>query len=393
MHVTFLQVAAAKKAFEIGSEWRSMDGTKRRDLMLKLADLIERDRDYFEHLEAFDNGKPLGRKGQYGTSTDIHLVIQHYRYFAGWADKMHGSTIPVDGNLFCYTRKEPIGVCACIIPWNFPLTMQAWKLAPALASGCTVVLKTSEKTPLSALHLSKLIQEAGFPPGVVNTLSGYGPTAGKALASHHDVDKVAFTGSTAVGRLIQQYSTDSNLKNVSLELGGKSPMIVFDDADVEQAVDVAYVGLFLNQGQCCCASSRLFVQEGIYDEFVAAVVKKVKSTKVGKYTDVNSEQGPQVDDIQFKRVMGFIAKGKAEGATVATGGDRHGDKGYFVQPTVFTGKSFQSNVFIPRCVDQLLTQASISLSSIFGSCRHYNRGAGRHDHRPGRDLWPSHEHS
>jgi acyl-CoA reductase-like NAD-dependent aldehyde dehydrogenase len=315
-----------------------MDGTGRRDLMLKLADLIERDRAYLEELEALDNGKPLGREGQYGAAADLHLTIQHYRYYAGWADKLQGSTIPVDGNVFCYTRKEPVGVCGCIIPWNFPLAMQAWKMGPALAAGNTVVLKTSEKTPLSALYICKLIKEAGFPPGVVNTLPGYGPTAGKHLACHADVDKIAFTGSTAVGFKIQQYAATSNLKKVSLELGGKSPLIVFDDADVDEAVSVAHTGLFLNQGQACCAGSRVFVQEGIYDKFVAAAVKKAQAIRVGAYTEVDIEQGPQVDHLQHKSVMGYIAKGKEEGATLALGGSRHGDKGYFVQPTIFTGK-------------------------------------------------------
>lgn len=214
--------------------------------------------------------------------------------------------------------------------------MLAWKLAPSLACGNTVVVKTSEKTPLSALRIAKLVKEAGFPPGVVNILSGFGPAAGKHLALHMDVEKVAFTGSTKVGHLIEEYAAASNLKRVSLELGGKSPLIVLDDADVEQAVNVAHIGLFLNQGQCCCAGSRLFVQASIYDEFVEAAVRKAKSIKVGPYTEPGAEQGPQVDDIQFRRVMGYIEKGKVEGATVALGGSRHGDKGYYVKPTVFT---------------------------------------------------------
>jgi aldehyde dehydrogenase (NAD+) len=329
-------VAAAKKAFCAGSPWRSMNATGRRALMLKVADLMERDKDYLEEIEALDNGKPLGRDGQYGTSADVYLCFQHFRYFAGWADKLQGKTIPIEGNFLCYTQKEPVGVCACIIPWNFPLAMLAWKLAPALASGCTVVLKTSEKTPLSALHVAKLFQEAGFPPGVVNILSGYGPKAGSRMALHPDVDKIAFTGSTAVGFKISQYAADSNLKRVSLELGGKSPMIVLDDADIAEAVNTAHVGLFMNQGQCCCAGSRLYVQEGVYDEFVAAAVKMAQAIKVGPYHEKGAEQGPQVDELQFNKVMGYIASGKAEGATVATGGARHGDKGYFVQPTIFT---------------------------------------------------------
>jgi len=230
--------------------------------------------------------------------------------------------------------------------------MQAWKMAPALATGNCVVLKTSEKTPLSALHVSKLVKEAGFPPGVVNTLSGFGPTAGTHLARHPQVDKIAFTGSTAVGHKIQQYSAESNLKRVALELGGKSPMIVLDDADVDLAVSAAHVGLFLNQGQCCCAGSRLFVQEGIHDKFVAAAVKKAKEIKIGAYNEQKVEQGPQVDRLQFDRVMGYIDAGKAEGATVTLGGNRHGQKGYFVQPTVFTGvkddmKIAQEEIFGP----------------------------------------------
>jgi len=332
-------VAAASKAFELGSPWRSMNGSGRRDLLLKLASLIDRDRDILQKLESLDNGKPVGLGGQYGSSTDVHLVIQCYRYYAGWADKITGQSIPVDGNMLCYTRREPIGVCGAIIPWNFPLLMQAWKLAPALACGCTVVLKTSEKTPLSALHVSKLIKEAGFPAGVVNTLSGYGPTAGARLAQHPKVDKIAFTGSTAVGKLIHTYSSES-LKKCSLELGGKSPLIVLDDADLATAVGAAHAGLFLNQGQCCCASSRLFVQEGIYDKFVAATIAKAKAIRVGAFDadDAASPiaQGPQVDKLQFDRVLNYIKIGKNEGATCVLGGARHGLTGFFVQPTIFT---------------------------------------------------------
>jgi len=331
-----LAVKAAVEAFRLGSPWREMDGVEKRDLLLKIADLMDRDREILEEIEALDNGKPLGRDGQYGTQADIQLVIQHFRYYAGWADKIQGKVIPVEGNNLCYTRREPVGVCGCIIPWNFPLAMLAWKLGPALAAGCTVVLKTSEKTPLSALHFAKLVKEAGFPPGVVNILSGFGPTAGSAMAKHPQIDKIAFTGSTAVGHKIEEYAAQSNLKKVSLELGGKSPLIVLDDADIDVALTYAHVGLFLNQGQCCVASSRLFVHEKIYDKFVAGAVEKAKAIKVGAYDEPGVEQGPQVDDIQFKRVMGYIEKGKSEGATVATGGGRHGTKGYFVQPTVFT---------------------------------------------------------
>lgn len=333
-----IAVKAAKDAFALGSPWRSMNGSARRDLLIKLADLIERDSVYLSNLESLDNGKPLGVGGYYGSVIDVSLTIKCYRYYAGWADKINGESIPIEGDMFCYSRKEPIGVCGCIIPWNFPMLMQAWKLAPALACGCTIVLKTSEKTPLSGLYISKLIKEAGFPPGVVNTLSGFGPTAGQAIARHPDVEKVAFTGSSAVGHKMLQYSAETNLKNVSLELGGKSPLIILDDADLNIAVQSAHIGLFLNQGQCCVASSRLFVQEGIYDKFVEAAVKKASEVAIGSY-DQAVEQGPQVDKIQFDRVMGYIEKGKSEGAIVSHGGSRHGDKGYFVQPTVFSGVS------------------------------------------------------
>jgi len=234
-----------------------------------------------------------------------------------------------------YSMKEPVGVVGQIIPWNFPLLMQAWKLGPALACGCTVVMKSSEKTPLANLAVCKLIKEAGFPAGVVNLLSGYGPTVGEPLALHMDVDKVAFTGSSAVGRKMMEYSSKSNMKRVTLELGGKSPLIVMEDADIEQALGAAHIGLFLNHGQCCCASSRLYVHEKIYDQFVEAAVEKAKGWKVGSQFDESTMQGPQVDKIQFDKIMSYIEAGKQEGASLKTGGARHGDKGFFVQPTVF----------------------------------------------------------
>jgi len=328
-----LAVKAAKDAFELGSEWRSMSASERGKLLYKFAELIERDAEYLQELESFDNGKPLGRDGQYGTQTDVALTVAIYRYAAGWADKIMGDTIPVDGNTLCYTRKEPIGICGCIIPWNFPLAMQSWKLAPALAAGCTVVMKTSEKTPLTALYTSKLLVEAGFPKGVVNTLSGFGPTAGEALVTHPDIDKIAFTGSTMTGTKISQLA---GLKPVTLELGGKSPVIVCDDANLQTALDAVHIGLFLNQGQCCCAGSRVYVQDTIYDEFVALAIEKAKKMKVGPFHQKNVEHGPQVDEIQFNRVMGYIQKGKEEGAKIELGGNRHGSKGYFVEPTIFS---------------------------------------------------------
>jgi aldehyde dehydrogenase (NAD+) len=325
-----LAVKAARQAFTNG-DWFKMSATRRGELLYKLADLIEKNKEELARLETLDNGKPLNDS----LNIDLALVIACYRYYAGWADKIQGKTIPIDGSYFCYTRHEPIGVVGQIIPWNFPLLMQAWKLAPALAAGNTVVMKTAEQTPLSALRIGELIIEAGFPPGVVNILSGYGPTAGAAIASHMDIDKVAFTGSTEVGHLIMEAAAKSNLKRVTLELGGKSPNIIFADADLDLAIEGAHFGLFFNQGQCCTAGSRLFVEEKCYDEFVAKTVERAKRRSVGDPFDSNTEQGPQVDREQFDKVMGYIESGMREGAQILCGGSRVGDRGYFIQPTVF----------------------------------------------------------
>jgi len=283
-------------------------------------------------LESLDNGKPYG----VAKAVDVGATVGCYRYFAGWADKIQGKTIPVDGEFFCYTRHEPVGVVGQIIPWNFPMLMQAWKLAPALAAGNTVVLKPAEQTPLSALRIGQLIVEAGFPEGVVNILPGFGPTAGAAIARHMDVDKVAFTGSTEVGKLIMEAAAQTNLKRVTLELGGKSPNIVFADTNLDEAVEGAHFGLFFNHGQCCCAGSRVFVEEKIYDEFVEKSGVRARNRTVGDPFDPKTEQGPQVDQAQFDKVMGYIESGRSEGAKVVCGGDRVGDRGYFIQPTVFS---------------------------------------------------------
>jgi len=324
-------VAAARTAFKRNSAWRTMDASVRGELLYKLADLIERDRQYLAELETLDNGKPLNIA--YGV--DIHLVIKCYRYYAGFADKIQGKTIPIDGDFFCYTRHEPIGVCGQIIPWNFPLLMQAWKLGPALASGNTIVMKPAEQTPLTALYVAQLIKEAGFPPGVVNMVPGYGPTAGAAISEHLDVDKVAFTGSTEVGKLVQQAAGRTNIKNVTLELGGKSPHIVFGDCDLKQAVELCHFGLFFNQGQCCIAGSRVFVQDTVYDEFVKLSTERALKRTIGSPWDETNEQGPQVDKGQFDKILELIESGKKDGAALKCGGGRHGDKGYFIQPTVF----------------------------------------------------------
>jgi aldehyde dehydrogenase (NAD+) len=256
-------VQAARRSFDQGP-WKKMRASERGRLLHRLADLIEQNAEQLARLETLDNGKPLS----IAKAVDVTKTIACYRYFAGWADKVQGKTIPIDGDFFCYTRHEPIGVIGQIIPWNYPLLMQAWKLAPALATGNTIVMKPAEQTPLSALRLGELILETGFPEGVVNLLPGFGPTAGAAIARHMDVDKVAFTGSTEVGRLIMEAAAKSNLKRISLELGGKSPNIIFADSDIDDAVEGAHLGLFVNQGQSCCAGSRVFVEQAIYDEFV-----------------------------------------------------------------------------------------------------------------------------
>jgi len=323
-------VRAARMAFEQGP-WRKTSASERGRLLYRLADLIEANTDELAKLETLDNGKPVAR----AKAVDVAKAIACYRYFGGWADKVQGKTIPIDGDFFCYTRHEPIGVVGQIIPWNYPILMQAWKLAPALATGNTIVMKPAEQTPLSALRIGELIVEAGFPEGVVNILPGFGPTAGAAIASHMDVDKVAFTGSTEIGRLIMEAAAKSNLKGVTLELGGKNPNIVFADADLDEAVEGAHAGLFVNQGQSCCSGSRVFVEKKIYDEFVEKSVARAKKRTVGDPFDPGTEQGPQVDQSQFDKVMGYIESGRSEGATLACGGERVGDRGYFIQPTVF----------------------------------------------------------
>ncbi|XP_063345791.1 aldehyde dehydrogenase 1A1-like [Pelmatolapia mariae] len=325
-------VRSARAAFQMGSPWRSMDASDRGHLLNRLADLVERDRLLLATLEALNCGKVF----LMAYFVDLMATIKTLRYYSGWADKIHGKTIPVDGEYFTYTRHEPIGVCGQIIPWNFPLMMFVWKIAPALCCGNTVVIKPAEQTPLSALHMAALIKEAGFPPGVVNVLPGYGQTAGCAISHHMDIDKVAFTGSTAVGKLIQKAAGESNLKRVTLELGGKNPNIVFADCDLEYAVEQAHSGLFFNQGQCCLAGSRVFVEEPIYEEFVRRSVEKARSKVLGNPLLPGVDQGPQIDQKQFNKIMELIESGKREGATLECGGSPGGQQGLFIQPTVFS---------------------------------------------------------
>ncbi len=326
-------VIAARKAFESGP-WPKFTPAQRARLLWKLSDLIEKNANELAQLETLDNGKPI----KYSKAADIPLTVEHFRYFAGWATKLEGNTIPVSiPNMLTYTLREPVGVVGQIIPWNFPIQMAAWKLAPALACGNTVILKPAEQTPLTALRLGELVLEAGFPEGVVNIVPGFGETAGAALAAHPDVDKIAFTGSTEVGKKILQASI-GNLKRVTLELGGKSPNIIFPDADLKYAIRGAVTAIFFNQGQICTAGSRLFVHQSIYDQVVSGLSDMAKGMRIGHGIDPTTDLGPLVSQEQMERVTGYIETGKSEGARTATGGTRpEGEnlKGYFVQPTVF----------------------------------------------------------
>ncbi|KAM4808490.1 aldehyde dehydrogenase 1A1-like isoform 3-T3 [Rhinophrynus dorsalis] len=325
-------VKAAREAFQLGSPWRRMDASERGRLLNKLADLMERDILILSTLESMDAGKTF-TASYYG---DLPASIKVVRYFAGWADKNQGHTIPMDGDFFCFTRHEPVGVCGQIIPWNFPLSMFTWKVAPAVCCGNTVVIKPSEVTPLSALYMGSLIKEAGFPPGVVNIVPGYGPTAGAAIASHMDIDKVAFTGSTKVGQMIKEAAANSNLKRVSLELGGKSPVVIFADADLEVAVESAHLGLFHHQGQMCAAGSRIFVEEPIYHEFVRKSAERANKRVLGDTLSPEVDHGPQVNKQQRDKILELIDSGKKEGAKLECGGSAWGHKGFFIKPTVFS---------------------------------------------------------
>lgn len=323
-------VDAANKAFKLGSKWRTMDASERGHLLYTLASLIEQNQVYLASLETLDNGKPYAT----AYSFDVPAAVATLRYYAGWADKNHGKVIPMDGKFFTYTRHEPVGVCGQIIPWNFPMLMMAWKLGPALATGNVVVLKPAEQTPLSALFIAQLAAQAGFPRGVINVVPGYGK-AGAALVQHNKVHKIAFTGSTEVGKLVKKGAAESNLKRTTLELGGKSPNIILRDTNIDTAVEMAHFGLFFNMGQCCCAGSRTYVQEEIYDKFVNLSAKRAERRIVGNPFDEKTEQGPQIDEDQMNKIISMIDSGKEDGAKLVSGGSRVGDKGYFVAPTVF----------------------------------------------------------
>ncbi|KAK6922164.1 Aldehyde dehydrogenase domain, partial [Dillenia turbinata] len=360
-------VSAARKAFDEGP-WPKMTAYERSCIMLRFADLIEKHNDELAMLESWDNGKTY----EQAANTEVPMAARCFQYYAGWADKIHGLTIPTDGEFHVQTLHEPIGVVGQIIPWNFPLLMFAWKVAPALACGNTIVLKTAEQTPLSALYASKLLHEAGLPPGVLNVISGYGRTAGSALASHMDVDKLAFTGSTDTGKAVLQLAVQSNLKPVTIELGGKSPFIICEDADIDEAVEQAHHAVFYNQGQCCCAGSRTFVHERVYDEFVAKSKVCAMKRVVGDPFEKGTEQGPQIDVKQFEKILKYINSGVESGATLETGGDRYGAKGYYIQPTVFSNVKddmliAQDEIFGPvqsilkfRDIDEVIRRANAS---------------------------------
>ncbi|KAJ7500767.1 aldehyde dehydrogenase [Mycena galericulata] len=340
-------VKAARDAFN--TTWGlNASGAQRGELLYKLATLMEGVKDELAALEALDNGKTF----TWAKTVDVVFAIDTIKYYAGWADKITGQTIETDEKKLVYTRHEPIGVVGQIIPWNFPLLMFAWKIGPALATGNTIVLKPSEFTPLTALRMCSLIQEAGFPPGVVNVITGYGNTVGAAISSHMGIDKIAFTGSTIVGRKIMEAAAKSNLKPVTLELGGKSPNIIFDDADLEDAVEWTAHGLYWNHGAACCAGSRIFVQSGIYDKFLEKFTERSKSIRIGDPLGDDVDQGPMSSEAQFKRIMGYIDSGKKQGATVHLGGERFGSEGYYIRPTIFTNtrpdmKIVQEEIFGP----------------------------------------------
>ena len=359
-------VKAARKAFDSGP-WPEMTASERGRLIWKLGDLIEEHLEEFAQLESLDNGKPLS----VARVADVPLTVDLFRYMAGWATKIEGNTIPFSPKYFAYTRREPVGVVGQIIPWNFPLLMAAWKLGPALATGCTVVLKPAEQTPLSALLLAELIAEAGFPDGVVNVVPGYGETAGAALATHPDVDKIAFTGSTEVGRLIVQAAA-GNLKKVSLELGGKSPNIVFADAEMRSTIPGAASAIFFNHGQCCCAGSRLYVEQSMFDSVVSGVADQAKKIKIGPGFDPDTSMGPLVSEEQLNRVCSYLESGLSEGAEAVVGGQKRPGAGYFVEPTVMVKtnpnmKVVREEIFGPvvcampfNDVDKLVSEANQS---------------------------------
>lgn len=326
---------AARKAFDSG-EWPSLTHQARGRLLFKLVELIRKNRERLAKLESMNNGKPLAE-----ALWDIDDVATCFEYYGGLATKIYGEIAPVPDNAVSLIMKEPIGVAAGIIPWNYPLLMAAWKLAPALCAGCTCILKPASVTPLTALELGKLFEEAGFPKGVINIITGPGDTVGMALAKHPLIDKIAITGSVETGRAIMKAAAETNLKKVTLELGGKSPNIFFEDADFEAAIDGALFGIFPNQGEICSAGSRILVEKKMLDKFVNAMVKKAKTIRLGDPLDPKTKMGPLVSKQQYDKVMKYLEIGKKEKAKLCCGGERptHLKKGYFVTPTIFVGNN------------------------------------------------------
>ncbi len=384
-------VAAARRAFEDGP-WARMTPAGRARLIWRLADLIDANADELAEIESLDNGKPVTD----ARHNDVPGAAELLRYMAGWSTKITGQTIALSSPqpFHAYTLREPVGVCGQIIPWNFPLAMAAWKLAPALASGCTVVLKPAEQTSLSALRLAELVEEAGFPAGVVNVVTGLGETAGAALSAHPDVDKVAFTGSTEVGRKILE-AARGNLKKVSLELGGKSPMIVFDDADIERAVKAVASGVFYNMGQTCSAGTRLYIHRDVAREVLAGVATEARTLRIGHGLDSATQIGPLVSEEQFRKVSGYVAIGLDEGASLVAGGNRCGEAGYFLEPTVLADtrpdmRVVREEIFGPVLVtatfddeDAVIAEANNSIYGLAGSL--FTRDVSR-AHRVARRL-------
>ncbi|KAK7461771.1 hypothetical protein VKT23_008202 [Stygiomarasmius scandens] len=344
-----IAVEAAEKAYKTSWGFKT-PGMVRGQMLFKLADLVAQHADELAAFEALNGGKPY----ESARNFDVGVCINLIKYYAGWADKVHGETVETTENKLAYTRREPFGVVGAIIPWNAPLLMLVMKIAPALATGNTIVIKPSEITPLSALRFADLVAEAGIPAGVINIVNGYGNTVGEAISHHPDIRKISFTGSTLTGRKIQEASAKSNLKVVSLELGGKSPSIIFDDADLEQTIKWASMGIFMNMGQICCAGSRIFVQEGIYDAFMKGFIAAAQNLQA-KTADPfvgQTMHGPQISKTQFDRVMSYIDSGKSDGAKIETGGERHGTEGFFIEPTIFTDckpsmKMVQDEIFGP----------------------------------------------
>jgi acyl-CoA reductase-like NAD-dependent aldehyde dehydrogenase len=337
-----LAVKAARKAFESGP-WASMSPSERGRLLYRAAQKLWENVDYLAEVESNDNGLTINETKLIA----IPAAIDVLEFYAGMANKIQGDTLASPANRFNYTLREPVGVVGAIVPWNFPIMLTMWKLAPALAAGNTIVIKPAEQTPISVLELARLLQEAGIPDGVINVVNGYGSTAGAALASHPDVDKIAFTGSTATGRLIMQ-AASKHLKPISLELGGKSPNIVFDDADIDTAISGSLFGIYFAQGQVCAAGSRLFVQETIYDRFVEEFARKAESIRVGHPLDPNTQMGPQVSEEQLNIIERYVQIGKQEGATLVTGGKRNEEcgNGFYYTPTVFA--DVDNNMTIAR---------------------------------------------